>query len=88
MLQAPAGELKVEQLEPREGWSHAHLFGGKGAFPYWVSGSAVPPNSVVVAYVAGARDRVPAVPQIGLQRGPGLLRVTLEGVTYQIEIPY
>ena len=88
MLQAPAGELKVEQLEPREGWSHAHLFGGKGAFPFWVSGSAVPPNSVVVAYVAGARDRVPAVPQIGLQRGPGLLRVTLEGVTYQIEIPY
>ena len=87
-LQAPSGVLKVERLKPREGWGNAHLFGGEGAFPYWQSLAAVPPNTVVALYVNGTRDRVPPVPQISLQGGLGLLRVNLEGVTYQIETPF
>ena len=88
ILDAPAGQLKLDRLEPRQGWSHSHLFGGKGVFPYWVSDGAVPPNSAVVAYVSAARDRVPAEPQIGLRKSTGLLEVSFEGVDYRIDLPY
>ena len=88
MLDSPAGKLKTEQLEPRKGWSHAHLFSGKGAFPFWQSDSPVPPNTVVVAYVDGTRDRVLSEPKICLHRERNLLQVTLEGVTHQVRIPF
>ena len=88
MVDAPRGELRLERLEPRQGWSHTHLFGGRGIFPYWQSGEPVPANLPVVAYVAGTRARMPAVPEIQVRKEAGLMRVRFEGVTYHIPIPY
>ena len=88
VLQAPQGEIKVERLAPREGWSHAHLFSGKGAFPYWQSKQPVPPNTVVAVYVNGTRDREAIIPEITLHSHRDLLRINFEGVDYSIKIPY
>jgi uncharacterized protein DUF2264 len=88
ILNAPAGELKHELLEPRPGWDHSHLFGGKGAFPYWTSSSPVPPNTVVAAFVAGTRDRDILEPDIHLRQYPGKVEVFFEGVDYSIDVPY
>jgi len=88
LLQAPAGELDFELLEPRPGWLHSHNFGGKGAFPYWRSLSAVRSNTAVAVYVDGTRDRMPVEPNISLSCDQGLLKVTFEGKTYLIQLPY
>jgi len=88
MIEAPQGELRLKRLEPRQGWSHSHLFGGKGVFPYWQSTEPVRANLPVVAYVAGTRARMPAVSETLVRTEEGLMQVEFEGVTYHIPIPY
>ncbi len=87
ILEAPAGKLDAELLEPRRGWSHSHLLGGKGAYPFWKSSALVPPNTPVAAYVAAGRDRGSLDAPVSVQRRPGLLEITFEGLSYQVEIP-
>ncbi|MFC1613659.1 DUF2264 domain-containing protein [Gemmatimonadota bacterium] len=88
VLLAPPGELKSDLLEPQPGWLHSHNFGGRGAFPYWRSNSAVPANTPVAIYVDGTRGRVPADPAIRLSREKGILRITFEGETRIVRLPY
>ena len=88
LLQAPAGELSRELLEPRRGWFHSHIFGGRGAWPYWKSREPVPPNTPVVFYVNGTRGRPAVVPRIELQAERGLLRIRFEGVERLVRVPY
>ena len=88
VLQAPPGAIDQVLLEPRPGWTHSHSFGGKGAFCYWRSENPVPPNTVVVVYVDGTRDRPPVKPKITLRSTQEVLQVTLDGETYPIKIPF
>ena len=88
VLQAPPGELEFELLAPRTGWQHSHNFGGRGAFPHWQSRSPVPSNTPVAIYVDGTRDRKPVDPIISLSCDNGFLRVTFEGETHLIQLPY
>jgi hypothetical protein len=88
MLEAPAGVLADEVVEPRPGWLHSHSFGGKGAFPHWQSKAPVPANTVVVAYVDGLRDRSPVVPEILVRHERGNLEIVLDGKTHTIHVPY
>jgi hypothetical protein len=88
ILQAPPGEIKADLLEPRPGWLHAHLFGGKGAFPYWRSSGPIQPNNPVVIYVDGSRDHPPVVPKLTLKTGAGRLRIEVDGFESEVKIPY
>jgi hypothetical protein len=88
VLRAPAGELRVDILEPRQGFGHSHLFGGKGAFPYWRSSAPVPPNVPIVVYVDGSRGQAPAVPQISVQMEKGEPSVELDGTHFALRFPY
>ncbi len=88
VLLAPPGKLEFELLEPRPGWLHSHNFGGKGSFPHWQSSSPVLSNTPVAFYVDGTRGRKPVGPNISISRNKGLLRVTFEGKTHLIKLPY
>jgi hypothetical protein len=88
MLEAPEGVFEAELVEPRPGWLHSHSFGGKGAFPHWQSKAPVPANTIVVAYVDGARGRSPASPQILVQHEQANLKVSLDGKVYTVRVPY
>ena len=85
LLHAPPGELKANLIEPRPGWLHAHLFGGKGAFPCWRSSEPVNPNIPVVIYIDGTRGRSPVVPQITVQTSPGTMRIKVDDVQYEVK---
>ncbi len=51
----PAGTVTVERLRPREGFRHAHLFGGWAAWPVWTSDAPVDAGVKVAIYVDAAR---------------------------------
>jgi hypothetical protein len=88
MLDAPDGFLEAEIFEPRTGWLHSHSFGGKGAFPHWRSKRPVAANTIVAAYVDGAKDRLPVSPNISVTRARGTLTIRLEGDVHVIRVPY
>ncbi len=88
VLQAPAGEIKADLLEPRPGWRHAHLFGGKGAFPYWQSTAPVQPHQPVVIYVDGSREHAPVIPRVTIQTEAGHVRIEVDDIVYEVKIPY
>lgn len=50
-----AGELTVEEVRPREGFRHSHLFGGWAAYPLWRSAAPVEPGVTVAVFVDAAR---------------------------------
>ena len=87
VLDAPPGRLIAEVLEPRRGWSHSHLYGGRGAFPHWQSNSPVPPHVPVVIYVDGAKDRDLIEPPISVRRQDCGLQIQMAGKTYTVSIP-
>jgi hypothetical protein len=87
ILRGPQGDLQRELLEPREGWLHTHLFGGKGVFPYWQSAAPVAPHIPVVAYVDGAKDGL-EVPPCQVTYMQGRLSIQLEGRIHQIQVPW
>lgn len=88
LLEGPAGDLQSEVLQPRDGWQHSHLFGGKGAYPYWRTREPVPPNTPVVVYVNGTRDRQPPDPTIEVSYADGQLYIEFEGVRRMVRIPH
>ncbi|MFW6153933.1 MAG: DUF2264 domain-containing protein [Planctomycetota bacterium] len=51
----PSGTAAVERLRPREGFQHAHLFGGWSAWPVWTSDAPVAAGVKVAIYVDAAR---------------------------------
>ena len=54
-LGGPAGRLAMEEVRPREGFCHSHLFGGWAALPRWTSADPVPPGARVAVFVDAAR---------------------------------
>lgn len=54
-LAGPAGRFVMEELHPRPGFKHSHLFGGWAAWPRWVSSQPVPPGTRCVVFVDAAR---------------------------------
>jgi hypothetical protein len=87
ILDAPPGRLTAEVLEPRRGWSHSHLWGGRGAFPHWQSNSPVPPHVPVVIYVDGAKDRDLIESPISVRRQDCGLQIQSAGRIYTVSIP-
>ncbi|MBW7995724.1 MAG: DUF2264 domain-containing protein [Candidatus Glassbacteria bacterium] len=88
ILDGPPGILASDFLTPRDGWSHAHLFDGNGAYPYWKSAAPIKSNTVVAAYVAGSRDRRAVVPSIVIKQDTGALRIEFEGMEYTVPLPW
>jgi len=88
VLQAPAGALESELLEPRPGWLHSHNFGGRGAFPFWRSSAPVNSNVPVVVFVNGSRGRKPSEPEIQVHTDRGQMRILFEGREHCIRLPY
>jgi hypothetical protein len=86
-IKAPSGTFESVLLEPRQGWTSTHLFGGKGAYPYWHSKEPVKPNVPIIFYVNGAKGRACQKAEIKVQELPGLLRIQFEGKCYSITIP-
>jgi hypothetical protein len=82
------GMLEAEMLLPVDGWQHTHLFGGKGAYPYWKSEDPVPPLSPAIIYTNGTRRREPNPVAVKFLENPGLVRVQFEGKWYLIELPF
>jgi hypothetical protein len=55
---APAsigGEIVVEEVHPRPGFQHSHLFGGWAAYPLWRSLKPVDPGVTITVFVDAAR---------------------------------
>ncbi len=88
VVDAPAGDLSSERLEPRPGWRHAHLFGGAAAYPYWRSREPVPPYIPVVIFVNGARGRDPGVPATSASVEDGLLRMGIGEDSFEVRLPF
>lgn len=88
LLQGPPGSFHHDHLEPRPGWQHSHLFGGRGAFPYWRSSEPVPSNVPVVCWVDGGRGDTPKVPDFEIHRGPGKWMIRMGESTFEIPVPY
>ncbi len=84
----PEGVFRDRLLEPREGWHHSHLFGGRGAYPWWQSSRRVEPNTPVAIYVHGVRGRRLPEPELIVHSAPGALQIDFEGRRYAIPVPY
>jgi len=87
-IAGPQGKFESKLLEPRPGYTHAHLFGGKGAFPYWHSSRPVPPNTAVVVYVNATRSRNLHIPEISVNKHRELLHVVFEGIDHEVKLPF
>ena len=87
-VNSPAGMFEKEFLTQNDGWNHTHLFGGKGAFPYWKSTKPVSPLIPVIIYTNGTRNREPVPAPVKLIECPGLYRIQFEGEWYDIKVPY
>ncbi len=87
VIEGPPGRLAMKLLEPQAGWSHSHLFGGRGAFPFWQSEKPVLPYVPVVVFVNGSHDRPLLTSASQLRREGNLLYIQLENKRFQIELP-
>jgi hypothetical protein len=86
MLAGPPGHLQSEVVQPRRGWSHSHLWGGRGAFPHWQSSAPVPPHVPVVIYADGSRARELTEPTISLEHKGNVLQIRIAERTYRLVI--
>lgn len=83
------GRFTMEEIRPREGFRHAHLFGGWSACPRWVSEGAVGCDAAVVVWVdAGRRAEAPQVETPEVVIGLDGRRVTVEadGQQWDLEL--
>ena len=87
-LQTEEGALEAKLFIPDADWTHTHLFGGKGAYPFWRSNLPVAPNVPQVIYVNGTRTRIAKPVMINIKSYPGNLMIQFEGKWYSIEVPY
>ncbi len=85
-LDGPRGGFAYRVLSPREGWRHSHLFGGRGAFPFWCSTGTVGAHAPVIMYVDGARGRTPRTPPIRIGGNPTALEIEFEGKRHMIVV--
>ena len=88
LLAGPVGRVNVELLTPRTGWQHTHLFGGRGAYPYWRSDQPVAPGAPVVIRADGARGRPIADVTVSVTCQPEAVLVRYEGREYRVPLPY
>lgn len=51
-----SGHTECVVLEPRQGFTHTHLFGGIGGWPQWSSDAPVEPGCPVAVFVDGFRN--------------------------------
>lgn len=87
-IQAPEGKFESTLLMPRKGWSHTHLFGGNGGFPFWRSAQPVPPNTPLIFYVNGTRSRKPILALIEVIKQGDQLKIKFEDKWYTIHVPF
>jgi hypothetical protein len=76
-----AGELTLEEVRPREGFRHAHLFGGWAAYPLWRSLKPVDAGVTIAVFVDAARRAEsprPEYPPLRVKIGDGQLVVEAE----------
>jgi hypothetical protein len=86
-LRTLPGRFAMEEVHPREGFEHAHLFGGWSAFPRWTSGAPVPPETKLVFFVdAARRGEAPDIetPEITVDENQATLRITADGRTFEV----
>ncbi len=87
VLGGPSGSLSCEEVHPRPGFSHAHLFGGWAGYPTWTSAGLVNPREIVAVFVDAARrseaDEM-TVPEIGLEMISGGVRVMVDERQYDV----
>jgi len=57
------GELTVEEVRPRAGFAHSHIFEGWAAFPRWTSDGPIEPDVKVAVFVDAARKAECPEPQ-------------------------
>jgi hypothetical protein len=50
------GEIVMVEVRPREGFQHAHLFGGSAAYPLWRSIHPIPAHTPIAIFVDAARE--------------------------------
>lgn len=85
-IYGPAGSVRCIELQPREGWTNTHLFGGIGVYPQWESDGWIGPHTPVVVFVEAVKgDRI-AVPEIAVRQTPTGISVIFEGKPYEINI--
>ncbi len=87
-IEAPKGVCESRLLIPRKGWSDTHLFGGKGAFPFWHSTNPVPPNLPLIFFTNGTRARKPVIGSVYVIQKDGGLRIRFDGKWYTIHVPF
>lgn len=87
-IKSPNGKSESNVLIPGEGWNHTHLFGGKGAYPYWRSKTAVPPHVPLIFFVNGTRTRLIKPVETNVQSLSGILRIQFEGKWFTINVPH
>jgi hypothetical protein len=63
LLAGVPGTLTMEEVRPRPGFRHAHLFGGWSAYPVWKSAQPVPTGVKVAIFVDAARRREAPAPE-------------------------
>ena len=81
-LSGGPGRFSMEEVRPRPGFSHAHLFGGWAAFPQWTTCEPVAPGAKVAVFVDAARRREapePHVPEFVIADGTGGKTVEVDG---------
>ncbi len=72
------GGLELEEVRPRPGFRHAHIFGGWAAFPRWTSAEPVAPGVEVTVYVDAARRSEQAGPEGIFPSDVGAARMLLK----------
>ncbi len=87
VIQAPQGQLQYHHLDVRPGWKHSHLFGGRGAYPFWVSDQPVPPNTPCAIYVDGTASRELEMPDIEIVKSKMYMDITIGKKPHRIKIP-
>lgn len=87
VLRSGPGRLTMEEVPPRKGFLHSHLFEGWAAFPRWTSAGPVPPNAKMIVYVdAARRAEAPDIetPEIAVNEIGGQLTVRVGQETFAV----
>lgn len=85
-VHGPAGDFDSRVLAPRAGWLHSHLFGGRGAFPYWRSRETVAAFVPLVFHVDGSRGRAPDRPKLSVRTVSRGLEISFGDRAFTIEL--
>lgn len=87
VLRSGPGRFTMEEVRPRAGFLHSHLFEGWAAYPQWTSSGPVPPGAKMIAYVDAARRAETLeieTPEITVDESTGELTVRAGGEAFVV----